>query len=303
MRRTRYLQTGGRPSPFGERQTPYNPQTFNPFNPRPTPNPVWYNEATQTQLIPQGFWQNLREARRAEGHTATTAADRERQDEAAAGNIEALTTGPTQPSGANIPNELSPSQEFLLDINNIFKGRTKDEAGNLAPFSGRDVFDWSGDDNFLTTRELSSNINTIRNVIGNDSYDPYNDVLTDEERAKVYASPEAKQASRDIYNNIQQIYGTKTGNRITSLVTGEASGTTVFDRIIENIFGRGRADAKINREEGTYNELLAEGRLPEFDPENPDSLPKMFSMILSKTVVPEASPVTNEVILLPVLVP
>ena len=153
MKRTRYLQTGGRPSPFGERQTPYNPLTFNPFNPRPTLNPPFYDETSGRQLVPQGFWQNLSEARREAGQVVTTPEQRER---AAAGNIEALTTGPTQPSGANIPNELSPSQEFLLDINNIFKGRTKDEAGNLAPFSGRDVFDWSGDDYFLTTRELSS---------------------------------------------------------------------------------------------------------------------------------------------------
>ena len=154
MKRTRYLQTGGRPSPFGERQTPYNPLTFNPFNPRPTLNPPFYDETSGRQLVPQGFWQNLSEVRREAGQVVTTPEQRER---AAAGNIEALTTGPTQPSGANIPNELSPSQEFLLDINNIFKGRTKDAAGNLAPFSGRDVFDWSGDDNFLTTRELSSN--------------------------------------------------------------------------------------------------------------------------------------------------
>ena len=101
MKRTRYLQTGGRPSPFGERQTPYNPLTFNPFNPRPTLNPPWYDETSGRQLIPQGFWQNLSEARERAGHITDPGTGGIAR-ESTANPINALTTSPTQPSGATV---------------------------------------------------------------------------------------------------------------------------------------------------------------------------------------------------------
>jgi len=114
-----------------------------------------------------------------------------------------------------------------------------DDAGNTATYLGVDPYDPEGDDNFLTEEEIASRVKIIQDVIGDPNYDPNTDVLTEEQQALVmnqtttldgdpntndYAN-RADIAMDDIYNNSQQIYGTETGNNITSLVTGQSSGT------------------------------------------------------------------------------
>jgi len=114
-----------------------------------------------------------------------------------------------------------------------------DDAGNTATYLGVDPYDPEGDDNFLTEEEIASRVKIIQDVIGDPNYDPNTDVLTEEQQALVmnqtttldgdpntndYAN-RADIAMDDIYNNNQQIYGTETGNNVTSLVTGQNTGT------------------------------------------------------------------------------
>lgn len=114
-----------------------------------------------------------------------------------------------------------------------------DNSGNDAPYIGVDIYDPEGDNNFLTEDEIASRVKIIQDVIGDPNYDPNTDVLTEEQQDRVnnqtitldgdpntneYANS-AKIAMDDIYNNNQQIYGTSTGNNITSLVTGQNTGT------------------------------------------------------------------------------
>jgi len=114
-----------------------------------------------------------------------------------------------------------------------------DTSGNDAPYIGVDIYDPEGDNNFLTEDEIASRVKIIQDVIGDPNYDPNTDVLTEEQQDRVnnqtitldgdpntdeYADS-AKIAMEDIYNNNQQIYGTETGNNVTSLVTGQNTGT------------------------------------------------------------------------------
>ena len=114
-----------------------------------------------------------------------------------------------------------------------------DTSGNDAPYIGVDIYDSEGDNNFLTEDEIASKVKIIQDVIGDPNYNPNTDVLTEEQQDLVnnqtitldgdpntdeYADS-AKIAMDDIYNNNQQIYGTNTGNNVTSLVTGQNTGT------------------------------------------------------------------------------
>jgi len=114
-----------------------------------------------------------------------------------------------------------------------------DAAGNTATYLGVDPYDSEGDDNFLTQEEVDSKVKIIQDVIGNTNYNPNTDVLTKEQQDLVMnqtttldgdpntddTANRADIAMDDIYNNNQQIYGTETGNNITSLVTGQSTGT------------------------------------------------------------------------------
>ena len=102
-----------------------------------------------------------------------------------------------------------------------------DAAGNAAPYLGVDQYDSEGDDNFLSTSEFQAATDTINQALVDAGvpagYNPTTDVLTPEQQTAVLNSPEAQLAQEDIYHNVQQIYGTDTGNNITSLVTGGLS--------------------------------------------------------------------------------
>jgi len=114
-----------------------------------------------------------------------------------------------------------------------------DDAGNTATYLGVDPYDPEGDDNFLTQEEVDSRVKIIQDTIGNPNYNPNTDVLNKEQQDLVmnqtttldgnpntndYAN-RADIVMDDIYNNNQQIYGTETGNNVTSLVTGKNTGT------------------------------------------------------------------------------
>jgi len=102
-----------------------------------------------------------------------------------------------------------------------------DDAGNPAPYLGVDQYDTEGDDNFLTTDEYNANVDIIREAIGNADYDPKTNTLTAAEIAAIENSDNRSEiigAQDTIYNNNQQIYGSETGNNVTSLVTGNYTG-------------------------------------------------------------------------------
>lgn len=100
-----------------------------------------------------------------------------------------------------------------------------DDAGNPAPYLGVDQYDTEGDDNFLTQDEYNDAVNTIQTETGFDNYDPTTDVIYGTEYQDAYVNSDAAQEAADtIYNNNQQIYGSETGNNVTSLVTGNYTG-------------------------------------------------------------------------------
>jgi hypothetical protein len=100
-----------------------------------------------------------------------------------------------------------------------------DDAGNPAPYLGVDQYDTEGDDNFLTQDEYNDAVNTIQTETGFDDYDPTTDVIYGTEYQDAYTNSDAAQEAADtIYNNNQQIYGSETGNNVTSLVTGNYTG-------------------------------------------------------------------------------
>jgi hypothetical protein len=100
-----------------------------------------------------------------------------------------------------------------------------DDAGNPAPYLGVDPYDTEGDDNFLTQDEYNDAVNTIQTETGFDNYDPTKDVIYDSDYRDEFINSDAAQEAADtIYNNNQQIYGSETGNNVTSLVTGNYTG-------------------------------------------------------------------------------
>jgi len=102
-----------------------------------------------------------------------------------------------------------------------------DGAGNPAPYLGVDPYDTEGDDNFLTTDEYNANVDIIRDAIGDPNYDPKTDTLSAADIAAIENSDNRAEiigAQDTIYNNNQQIYGSETGNNVTSLVTGNYTG-------------------------------------------------------------------------------
>ena len=102
---------------------------------------------------------------------------------------------------------------------------TKTDAnGNPAPYLGVDPYDKEGDDNFLTTAEIDARVKAISDVIGAD-YDPNTTILTEEQQALVENDLNARLAMSDIYHNNQVIYGSQTGNNLTSATTGSLTNT------------------------------------------------------------------------------
>ena len=105
-----------------------------------------------------------------------------------------------------------------------------DAHGNPTPYQGVDQYDLEGDDNFLTQKEIAANELVIANELGADSFDASKTAesqLTPEQYAEYQSQSQsnpAQLAADNIYNNNQQIYGEETGNNVTSLVTGNASG-------------------------------------------------------------------------------
>ncbi len=102
-----------------------------------------------------------------------------------------------------------------------------DAAGVPAPYLGVDPYDPSGTDTFLTDEEFAADVKVIQDAIGDPTYDPRTDVLTEAQREAIESSPdraEIIQAQDEIYMNQQQIYGEPTGNQVTSLVTGGYTG-------------------------------------------------------------------------------
>jgi hypothetical protein len=106
-------------------------------------------------------------------------------------------------------------------------GGTTDAVGVSAPYLGVDPYDPEGDDNFLTQDEYNANVDIIQEAIGDPSYDPQTETLSAAEIAAIENADnraEIIQAQDAIYMNQQQIYGSDTGNNVTSLVTGGYTG-------------------------------------------------------------------------------
>ena len=99
-----------------------------------------------------------------------------------------------------------------------------DANGVPAPYLGEDIYDTEGDDNFLTTAEIDARSKAISDVIGAD-YDPNTTILTEAQQDLVNNSLDARLAMDDIYMNNQAIYGSQTGNNITSINTGSLTNT------------------------------------------------------------------------------
>ena len=105
-----------------------------------------------------------------------------------------------------------------------------DGFGNPAPYKGRDIYDWEGDDNFLDKDEYQQQVNTITDQYDSwdtGAYDPnrtFEEQLSAEDyedfkNSSLGENP-AQMAADTIYNNNQVIYGEDTGNNLTSLTTG-----------------------------------------------------------------------------------
>ena len=140
---------------------------------------------------------------------------------------------------------------------------------NVAPYMDVDKFDLAGSNNFLTQEELANKLKVIQTVIGDPTYNPNTDVLTADQQALVQSQTTALDgdvntndyadradiAMGDIYNNNQQIYGTDTGNNITSLATG---GVTKTRSELAGLAG-----STVNAD-GTYNNPIWDGGGPIF---------------------------------------
>ena len=59
-----------------------------------------------------------------------------------------------------------------------------DANGNPAPFAEEDQYDPDGNNNFLSAEDLSKNTQIIADAVGDPNYNPFTDVLTEDQREK-----------------------------------------------------------------------------------------------------------------------